>query len=255
MELDINCVPSELITREVCACLFVWLHVECVCACLWVFVWTLRGLVNHESILVLERSSAEHIITVIWNYISPHHTICLMIGSSSLFNWKLNQRYPAEYCCLVWLSIRFLAKNKQYFKCCWVTFFRLFTFRCSFRGRKTTRLYVMWSLNLTVGDRLTMDTGHVEDWRQNSGAGIICQSAGSGEFLYPELRVVSFHESWFGRGSVWNQVESSGGWLSSKSSLIADKSKWSKPSFSQVRSKSYASNAVYNADWNITLCC
>lgn len=35
VELDINCVPSELITREVCACLFVCLHVERVrvCAC------------------------------------------------------------------------------------------------------------------------------------------------------------------------------------------------------------------------------
>lgn len=33
VELDINCVPSELITSEVCACLFVWLHVECVRVC------------------------------------------------------------------------------------------------------------------------------------------------------------------------------------------------------------------------------
>lgn len=36
-----------------------------VCVCLSVHVWTLRGLVNHKSILVLERSNAEHIITVI----------------------------------------------------------------------------------------------------------------------------------------------------------------------------------------------
>lgn len=56
MELEINCVPSELITREVCSCLFVRVSVH---------VWTLRGLVNHKSILVWERSNTERIITVI----------------------------------------------------------------------------------------------------------------------------------------------------------------------------------------------
>lgn len=58
MELDINFVPLDLITRE---CVHVCL---CVCECASVHVWTLRGLMNHKSILVLERGNAERIITV-----------------------------------------------------------------------------------------------------------------------------------------------------------------------------------------------
>lgn len=59
-------------------------------------MWTLRGLMNHKSILVLEGSNTEHDNNYcIWCSISPHHSVSLIISLTTLLKVnfvQLNQQ-------------------------------------------------------------------------------------------------------------------------------------------------------------------
>lgn len=55
-----------------------------VCECVSMHMWTLCGLMNHKSILVLEGSNTEHNNNYIWCSISPHHSVSLIISLTTL---------------------------------------------------------------------------------------------------------------------------------------------------------------------------